>query len=158
MVAGGTGTASVTVEPFAAIAPGNTTVFVKGVPTGVGRHKAQGIVLALADITNATAAALRSNYFLSTPPNRAGKVKKIGIHRVTYDAASNVVQHIPQDAAQRAQDLPAHHPRSAGRSRDVVLQQGGHHLGNGVIPGTRGPARPSDRPRSSRHPNRRILS
>ena len=39
---------------------------------------------------------------------------------------------------------------SVGRSRDVVLQQGGHHLGNGVIPDTREPARPSDGSRSSR--------
>jgi sugar lactone lactonase YvrE len=96
MVAAGAGTASVTVEPFASIAPGNTRVFMMGVPTGVGRRKAQGIVLAFANIANASSAALRSSYFLSTPPNRAGKVKKIGIHRVTYDAANNIVRIFPK--------------------------------------------------------------
>jgi sugar lactone lactonase YvrE len=96
MVAAGSGTVSVTVEPFAAIAPGNTRVFMMGVPTGLGRRKAQGIVLALANIANPSAAALRSNYFLSTPPNPAGKVKKIGIHRITYDAATHVVRIFPR--------------------------------------------------------------
>ena len=55
MVAAGTGTASVTVEPFAAIAPGYTTVFTMGVPTGVRHQTAQGIVLALPAFTNASA-------------------------------------------------------------------------------------------------------
>jgi trimeric autotransporter adhesin len=96
MVAAGTGTASVTVEPFAAIAPGNTRVIIRGVPTGVGRRKAQAIVLALADIANASTAALRSSYFLSTPPNRAGRIKNIGIYRVTFDTASNVVRIFPK--------------------------------------------------------------
>ncbi len=96
MVAAGAGTASVTVEPFASIAPGFTTVFANGVPTGVGRHRSQGIVLAFAKIANANTAALRSSYVLSTPPNRAGRVKHIGIHRVTYDAANNVVRIFPK--------------------------------------------------------------
>jgi hypothetical protein len=94
LVGGGTGT--VTVEPFASIAPGNTRVFMMGEPTGVGRRKAQGIDLALADIANASTAALRSSYALSTPPNRAGKVKKIGINRVTFDSANNIVRIFPK--------------------------------------------------------------
>ncbi len=96
MVAAGAGTASVTVEPFAAIAPGNTRVFMNGVPTGVGRRKGQAIVLGLAKIVNTSAAALRSSYILSTPPNRAGKVKKIGINRVTFDPATDVVRIFPK--------------------------------------------------------------
>jgi sugar lactone lactonase YvrE len=96
MVASGTGTVSVTVEPFASIAPGNTRVFMMGVPTGVGHRKAQGIVLALSDITDPSAAALTSNYFLSTPPNRAGKVKRIRINRVVFDAATGVVRIFPR--------------------------------------------------------------
>jgi hypothetical protein len=95
-VAAGTGTASVTVQPFATIAPGNTRVILRGVPTGVGRRKAQAIVLALADNANASTAALRSSYFLSTPPNHAGRVKKIGISRVTFDTSSNVVRIFPK--------------------------------------------------------------
>ena len=96
LVGGGTGTVSVTVEPFASIAPGYTTVFANKVPTGVGHHKSQGIVLQLAAITNASAAALRSNYILLTPPNRGGKVKHIGVHRITYNVATNVVSIFPK--------------------------------------------------------------
>jgi hypothetical protein len=95
-VGGGAGTASVTVAPFASIAPGNTRVFMMGVPTGQGHRKAQGIVLALADVTSTSAAALRSNYLLSTPPNPAGKVKNIGINRVTFDASTDVVRLFPK--------------------------------------------------------------
>jgi hypothetical protein len=73
-------------------------VILRGVPTGVGRRKAQAIVLALANNANARTAALRSSYLLSTPPNRAGRVKKIGISRVTFDATSNVVRIFPQTA------------------------------------------------------------
>ena len=47
-------------------------------------------------ITNASAAALRSNYVLSTPPNRGGKVKHIGIHRITYNASTHVVSIFPK--------------------------------------------------------------
>jgi sugar lactone lactonase YvrE len=96
LLAAGAGTASVTVEPFASIAPGNTRVFMMGVPTGVGRRTAQGIVLALANITNANSARLASNYFLSTPPNGAGKVKKIRLNRVAFDAANNIVRIFPR--------------------------------------------------------------
>jgi sugar lactone lactonase YvrE len=96
LVGGGTGTVSVTVEPFASIAPGYTTVFANNVPTGVGHKRSQGIVLQLFDDANATQAALRSNYVLSTPPNRGGKVKHLGIHRITYNAATNVVSIFPK--------------------------------------------------------------
>src|SRR5262249_42729351 len=96
MVGGGAGTVSVTVEPFAEIAPGNTRVFMMGVPTGVGRRKAQAIVLALGNVTNARAAALRSSYFLSTPPGGAGKVRRIRINRVRFDAATDVVRIFPK--------------------------------------------------------------
>jgi sugar lactone lactonase YvrE len=95
MVAAGTATASVTVEPFASIAPGNTRVFLSGVPTGVGRQKAQAIVLALADVANPSKAALASSYFLSTPPNRRGKVTRIKVRRVTFLTATNVVRIFP---------------------------------------------------------------
>jgi sugar lactone lactonase YvrE len=98
MVAAGMGTASVSVEPFASIAPGNSRVFMMGVPTGVGHKKAQGIVLALSRITNPSSAALASNYILSLLPNRAGKVKRFGIHRVAFDAATNVVRIFPRTA------------------------------------------------------------
>jgi Bacterial Ig-like domain (group 3) len=96
MVAGGQSTATVTVTPFAAIAPGRTTVFSTGVPTGVGRRTAQGIVLALPSTTNAAAASLASNYVLSTPPNRAGKVKRIRLNRVRFDATTDVVSLFPR--------------------------------------------------------------
>ena len=95
MVAGGESAVSVTVTPFAAIPAGRTTVFSMGVPTGVGQRTNQGIVLGLPSITNATAASLRSNYVLSSPPNSAGKVKKIGIRRVKFDAATDVVSIFP---------------------------------------------------------------
>jgi sugar lactone lactonase YvrE len=96
MVAAGTGTASVTVEPFAAIAPGDARVFMMNVPTGVGNRKAQAIVLALGDIVNASTANLISSYVLSTPPNRAGKVKRIKVRRVTFNTATDVVRIFPE--------------------------------------------------------------
>ncbi len=96
MVAAGTGTASVTVEPFAAIAPGYTRVFMLGVPTGVRRQTAQGIILALPSFTNASQAALTSNYFLSTPPNAAGKVRRIHLNRVRFDPTDDLVRIFPK--------------------------------------------------------------
>jgi sugar lactone lactonase YvrE len=96
LVAGGSSTASVAVEPFASIAPGFTTVIANRVPTGLHNKKAQGIVLALAKVTNPAAARLRSSYLLSTPPNRAGKVKHIRINRVTFDTTTDVVRIFPR--------------------------------------------------------------
>ncbi len=96
MVASGRSTASVTVAPFAAIAPGRTTVFSTGVPTGVGNRTAQGIVLALPAVTNTTAASLGSNYILTTLPNRAGKVKAIRLNRVRFDATTDAVSLFPR--------------------------------------------------------------
>ena len=95
LVAGGAATASVTIVPFAAIPAGRTTVFSMGVPTGVGKKTNQGIVLALPDFTNAGAAANRTNYILSTAPNVQGKVKRIAVRRVAYDASTHVVRIFP---------------------------------------------------------------
>jgi hypothetical protein len=96
MVVGGQGTAAVTVTPFAAIAPGRTTVFSTGVPTGVGKKTAQGIVLALNAVTNTTAASREANYILTTLPNRAGKVKRINLNRVRFVATTDVVSLFPR--------------------------------------------------------------
>jgi sugar lactone lactonase YvrE len=95
MVAAGASTVSVTVAPFTTTGTGYTTVFANNVPTGVGHHTSQGIVLALPSFTIPAAAALRSNYELSTPPNRGGKVKKIGIRRVTFNTSTDVVSLFP---------------------------------------------------------------
>ena len=137
MVAAGTATASVTVEPFAAIAPGNTTVVPRWACRPASeRQKAQAIVLALADIANPSTAALDVELF---PVDAARQPRESQEDQgppgdVRYRNRRR--SHLPRDDARPVQDLPAHHLRSASRSCDVVFQQGGHHLGNGVIPGT----------------------
>ena len=122
MVARGTGTTSVTIAPFAGIAPGFTTIISNGVPTGVGRHKAQGIVLVLNRVTNPSAARLASSYRLSTPPNRAGHVKRIKIRRVTFDSTTDVVRLFP---AKRLQPRKTYQLVIMGQGPDVTLQFNG---------------------------------
>ena len=109
MVAAGIGTASVTVTPFASIAPGYNTVYANKrayrcrSPEGPGdrsrprqRHQSDyGL-------------AGKSSYVLSTPANR-GKFKMIGIHRVNFDATTDVVSIFPSTALNATQDLSAHH-------------------------------------------------
>lgn len=95
MVAAGTGTTTVTVEPFASIAPGYTSVISPSVPTGYRNRHAEAIVLALASSTDASAAARPGNYLLTTAPNREGRVVKIRFHRVNFDPATNIVSIFP---------------------------------------------------------------
>ncbi len=95
LVAGGSGTASMTIIPFAAIPAGNTTVFSMGVPTGVGNRTNQGIVLTLPTFTNAAKASERINYSLTTTPDVEGRVKVIPVRRVAYDASTHVVRIFP---------------------------------------------------------------
>ena len=61
------------------------------VPTGVGRQTAQGIVISLADIANATAASLVHNFSLTSLPNVHGRVTNFGVRRVSYNASSQVL-------------------------------------------------------------------
>jgi sugar lactone lactonase YvrE len=96
MVAFGQASASVTVVPFVSIPEGRTSVFSGNVPTGNGSKTAQGIVLALPDITNPIAAANRANYSLTTTPNHRGEVRKIGVRRVVYNSSTHVLSIFPR--------------------------------------------------------------
>src|SRR5262249_8948185 len=93
LLAGGMGTVTVTVQPFAAIAPGRGAVFSAGVPAGVRDKTGQAIVLALSNVTDSAAAARKSSYVLSTTFGR--RVHRIAIKRVTYDAATKTVRIFP---------------------------------------------------------------
>ncbi len=91
LVGGGLATANVTVVPFVSVPVGNVSVFRGNVPTGVGRQTAQGIVISLADIANATAASLVRNFSLTSLPNVHGRVTNFGVRRVSYNASSHVL-------------------------------------------------------------------
>ena len=91
LVGGGLATANVTVVPFVSVPVGNVSVFRGNVPTGVGRQTAQGIVISLADIANATAASLVRNFSLTSLPNVHGRVTNFGVHRVSYNASIHVL-------------------------------------------------------------------
>jgi hypothetical protein len=96
MVGFGATSASVTVAPFVSVPPGRTSVWSNGVPTGIRHRTAQGIVLELADIANASAAADRSDYALTTTPNRRGRVRSIRISRVVYQPTTRVLDIFPR--------------------------------------------------------------
>ena len=94
MVAFGSPSASITVEPFATLQPGRIAVFAPGVPTGTGTS-AQAINLGLADTVNVAAILNKANFSLSTAPGVNGRVKKIAIRRVTFTASDRTLSVFP---------------------------------------------------------------
>ena len=113
LLAGGMGTVTVTVQPFAAIAAGRGAVFSAGVPTGVGNKTGQAIVLTLSNVTNSAAAATKSSYVLTTTIGRRGapdRDQQGEVRRLDQDC-----EHLPRGEARRlpeAHGLRAHHPWS----------------------------------------------
>ena len=134
MVAGGAGTASVTVEPFAAIAPGYTTVFAnKRADRRRSPQDARGLSSHLADITNASGGRAAVQLCPVDAAQSRGESQGIGVNRVTFDAATHVVRIFPGTRLERE-----HRPTgSSSRGQPVgpvtCSSTGENHLGNGVI-------------------------
>ncbi len=86
MVAFGSASVSVTVGQFATIQSGRTATFSPTVPTGTG-GVAQAINLSVPASVNAAAIQNKANFSLSTAPGVNGKVKKIAIRKVVFNAS-----------------------------------------------------------------------